>query len=320
MRFFLPGTSISPLPIPPPPTSFTPSHLLGWISTLAVGAAPFIGFCLFKRFSIQLTDVLKYKYHSLIPAPINRRKQLRSPLRDVTSEYYPEGTNPAPGVENIPPDRHPPNVDIQEDATVHTGDHQSGPSDAFPVGTVRRQSTASGRDDEFASDEEENEMVRAAIISIEVGPAEAATGNNDVLGEIRPHREDKTDHDPVYRENTFTLLPSFFAASVMGLSTFRILSTPWEGFALSSIARGYTRRGGLSLEGMNSLDLAGQFRPWARWGGTCVLEVVLLNVVGWSSLALSIVLFRSKMSEEEWEEREKRGRVEEAGDQDQAVS
>lgn len=324
-RFFLPGTSISPLPIPPLPSSFSPSHLLGWVSALAVGAAPFAGFYLFRRFSIQFTDMLKYKYHSLVPSPISRRRQLRSPLRDVTSEYYPDGTDPGPGVENIPPDQQQQQhggVEIQEDATVHTGDGQSGPSDAFPVGTVRRQSAASGREDEFASDEEENEMVRAAIISIEVGPAEVATGNSDVLGEIRPHREDKPNHEPVYRENTSTLLPSFFAASTMGLSTFRLLSTPWEGFALSSIARSYMRRGGLSLDGMNSLDLAGQFRPWARWGSTCALGFVLFNVVGWSSLALSMILFKSKMSEEEWEEREKRKRLEEASiiAQDQALS
>ena len=208
LKFYVPGTSISPLPIPPLPSSFSAGNLLGWVSAFAIGAAPFVGFCLFKRFSIQLTDILKYKYHSLVPAPINRRKQqFRSPLRDVTSDYYPDGSDPGPGAENIPPDHHQPGtssaVDIQEDATVHTGDNQAGPSDAFPVGTVRRQSAASGREDEFASDEEENEMVRAAIISIEVGPAEAATGNSDVLGEIRPHREDKPEHDPVFRENTF---------------------------------------------------------------------------------------------------------------------
>ena len=87
---------------------------------------------------------------------------------------------------------------------------------------------------------------------------------------------------------------------------------------MSSIARSYMRRRGLSVDGMNTLDLAGQFRPWSRWVSTYALEVVLLNVVGWSSLALSRVLIRYKMSEEEWEEWEKSKRLEEArvaGDQ-----
>lgn len=224
----------------------------------------------------------------------------------------------------------------------------SGPTEAaaFPVGTVqqRRQSTVSGttrpgggggggggghgsgQDDEFASDDEgENEMVRAAIISIEVGPAEPnpsnnapgnGIGNNDVLGEIRPHREDnKSDtvpHDPVYRENTFTLLPSFFAASILGLSTFRLVSTPWEAFTLSSIAGLYASKQSTAAASwglyslMNGLTLRGLFTPWRRWESTLALELMLFNGVSWASLGLTWILFRSKVSDEEWEEREKK--------------
>lgn len=332
LEFFVPGTSISPLPIPPLPSSFTFGSAITWLGTCAVGLAPFAGFYLWKRYSIQLTDILKYKYHSVIPAPVNRRKWFRQPLGDVTSQYYPEGGGPPPGAtEN----------GLPEDGTFGNGSGSALDSHteaaAFPVGTVqpRRQSTVSGTarppgsaEDEFGSDDDgENEMVRAAIISIEVGPAEPANGapgNNatgDVLGEIRPHMENKPDtpHEPVYRENTFTLLPSFFAASILGLSTFRIISTPWEAFTLSSIAGLYAARGhgpmgrlpGGEVWGlMNGLGVRGLFTPWRRWESTLALEMILFNGVGWAGLGLSWILMRSKMSDEEWEEREKKEKEE----------
>ncbi|KAM7209136.1 hypothetical protein V8F20_000474 [Naviculisporaceae sp. PSN 640] len=312
-RFFVPGTSISPLPIPPLPSSLTVSSAIGWLGTSAVGLAPFAGFYIWKFWSGRITDVLRLVYHYGIPAPIKRPPQ---PLADVTPQYYPEGGGPPPGVmENDLPD---------------------GPlgteAAAFSVGTVqpRRQSTVSGTgrapgsgaDDEFASDDDgENEMVRAAIISIEVGPAEPINSNNttpgnngDVLGEIRPHLED-TDrpYAPNYRTDMFTLLPSTIAANFLGLSTYRLISTPWEALTFSSIAWLYAARGhgpmgrlpGGAVWGlMNGAGLRGLFTPWRRWESTLVLESLFFNGVCWAGLGLIWILMRNKISDEEWQARE----------------
>ncbi|KAM7204361.1 hypothetical protein V8F33_001663 [Rhypophila sp. PSN 637] len=320
-RFFLPGTSISPLPVPPLPTSLNPSSVAGWIGTFALGLAPFAGFYLFKRYSIAFTDILKFKYHSVIPAPRPRNpKRSRAPLGDVTSQYYPDGSDLEP-----------------EDATIFPhgnggADLGGGPNEvaAFPVGTIgpRRQSTASitsrprgSREDEFASDDEaENEEWRRAVITVELAPAESTTnlpgGNND-LAEIRPQTEENGNtqpYEPVYRVSKFTLLPSYFAASILGLSTFRLISTPWEAFTLSSIARLYATRGaegtvvGFGGLVMNGLSWRGIFTPWQRWESTLGLEGFLFNGLSFAALGLTWILKKSKVSEEEWEEREKRER------------
>ncbi|KAK3325537.1 hypothetical protein B0H66DRAFT_599692 [Apodospora peruviana] len=313
-KFFIPGTSLSPVQFSPLPSSFTPGEIVRWVGALALGVAPLAVMFEYGRLSKSFMAMLQYTFNGLVPAPVNRQKERRSPLRDITppTPGAPAATTTTAAGQPLFDEQQPRSAGdmdrIHDDATVRAGDGQPGPSDAFPVGTVRRQSTVSGREDEFASDEEENELVRAAIISIEVGPAESAS-NADVLGEIRPHKEGKTPHEPIYRESSFTLLPSFLAANLLTNVTGRLLTAPLEGYVLWSVAKSYMAPRGLPLELLHGPSLLGHLLPSMKWLNISFIEMIYFSLEGWSSLALTTILMGSKVSEEEWEEREKREKL-----------
>ncbi|KAK4157630.1 hypothetical protein C8A00DRAFT_29476 [Chaetomidium leptoderma] len=179
-RFFIPGTSISPIQMPPLPTSFRPRSLFQWLGAFALGAAPFAGFYLYTKFYSLITRTLRFKIHRLLPRPYNANRR----------RYFPEGSLPS-GSEYVPLELRPgePLDPTPTTSTTTTTATERSPGSA----PLRRQSTISlrgsgnsnestsqptpggPRQDDFASDDEETEVISATLISFDVEATDPTT-------------------------------------------------------------------------------------------------------------------------------------------------
>lgn len=176
-RFFIPGTSISPIPLPPIPTSFRPRTLLQWLGAFALGAAPFAGFYLYTKLYSLITRTLRFKIYRLLPRPYNASRR----------RFFREEAPLPPGPEYIP-------IEVRTDEPLDRFPSASATTnDASADAPLRRQSTSSLRGnsdptqpspdseprppqhDDFASDDEETEIISATLISFDVEATEPTT-------------------------------------------------------------------------------------------------------------------------------------------------
>jgi hypothetical protein len=321
-RFFVPGTSISLIPLPPAPDSFGPGCLLQWASTFAVGLAPFAGFYLYTKAYSLITRTLRFKIYSLLPHPQNTSKR-KQPGDRVTQQ---SGADMA--------------IEYRTDEPLEIFDPLSSPSSSGPPPSHRRQSTVSLRSpntranatagpvpsyaatgpDEFASDDEEAEIIGTRLISFDFeasepmpDPQHASTAadntnapNTNSSGntatnantpdfwsaELRPNIADSGGRPgvssadqlecPAYRENMLTRLPAVLATSVLAIAPAHLLTTSFAGMAWLPLARSYMARLGLSLEGVHE-------RP-VEWmiGGGAIPGRGLVNMLG-LELLLTVV-------------------------------
>ncbi|AEO62683.1 uncharacterized protein THITE_2041768 [Thermothielavioides terrestris NRRL 8126] len=331
-RFFVPGTSISPIPLPPLPSSLRPRSLLQWLGAFALGAAPFAGFYLYTKFYSFLIRTLRYKIHRLLPRPHNATK--RRSFRD--------GASLPPGTDAIP-------IEIRTSEPIQTPDPPT--NEPSPGGPSRRQSTPSLRgngpsgaaqQDDFASDDEEAEIISATLISFDVeasdptpdptnhSPAtaaangDAATANTNTptpgvwSAELRPNLTDGAagraagagpdsggPPEPLYRETVLTRLPAVLATDVLAVTPARLLMTPLATLVWLPLARAYMARRGLPLD-----DVVRGAGWW--WGlhsrralvNLLGLELLLAVVHGEAWALVTLVAGSLRYSEEEWNERE----------------
>ncbi|KAG7288886.1 hypothetical protein NEMBOFW57_005246 [Staphylotrichum longicolle] len=324
-RFFIPGTSISPIPLPPIPTSFRPRSLLQWLGAFALGAAPFAGFYLYTKLYSLITRTLRFKIYRLLPRPYNASGGASS-HQSLRGNSDP--TQPSPDSEPRPPQH-----------------------------------------DDFASDDEETEIISATLISFDVeatepttpgggsgggggggDPSSSPASNNNPNGangdttpgvwsaELRPNLADGSrptgnggfgphgggcggGPEPVYRENVLTRLPAVLATDVLAITPARLLMTPLAAAVWLGLARPYMARlggGAAALEGV--VEGAG------RWGGLWSaralgnllgLELLLAVMHGEAWAVVMLAAERFRFSEEEWNEREGVGREEDEEQQQQ---
>ncbi|KXX73219.1 hypothetical protein MMYC01_205132 [Madurella mycetomatis] len=177
-RFFIPGTSVSPIPLPPAPTSLCPRGLLRWLSAFAVGLTPFAGFYLYTKVYSLITRTLRFKIYGLLPRPYNanKRKQLREatpppgaadiPIEFRTDEPL-EVLDPLPAPP--PPSDNPPRARRQSTVSLR-GTGTGTTTNATTAGPIPGHA-ATGPDD-FASDDEEAELISATLISFDVEATE----------------------------------------------------------------------------------------------------------------------------------------------------
>ncbi|KAK3327631.1 hypothetical protein B0T19DRAFT_168869 [Cercophora scortea] len=329
-RFFIPGTSDSPIPIPHLPTSFSREGLLQWIGSVALGTVPFAGFYLFTMVNRWFMRNLRFFVLQSLPRPYNPPKR-RQPLREIQPPQPPPVASttvslPPPAevaVEHQPqtgPDgsrvepagnenpAHPP--DVPGYPPGHPG-HPPGhppppPSNPPRADPVRRQSLVSVREDEFASDDEEQDGVSATLISFDVEATESTDTTMPGVwsAELRPNVSDLralAGQEPRYRDNALARLPSILAADTLSLSLGRFIMAPLESLVLVKIARGYMLRHGMSVDGVH--EIAFWDGSWTRMVNVLGLELVLLLIHGemWGFVCVLADYFRS--SEEEWKER-----------------
>ncbi|KAL2134240.1 hypothetical protein VTI74DRAFT_673 [Chaetomium olivicolor] len=340
-KFFIPGTSKSPISLPPFPSSFRPGSLLGWLSAAAISLAPFAGFYIYTNFYSFITRFLRYNIHRLLPRPYNatKRRSLREP------SYVPIEVRTDEIIEPLP-------------STAPAAATDPSPGAGAPL---RRQSTASLRptnpnaqsgpgpeNPAFDSDDDEDpELISGTLISFDVasdpapeGPHPAGTtttptgaggGNANEPGvwsaELlmpgnmpdgsggsggRPFGASASGQEPVYRESVLTRLPAILATEVLAITPARLLMTPVASAIWLQLARPYMERMGMALDGV--VDGVGIW--WGLWSPRALvnllgLEVLLAVVHGEAWAGLVMVAERYMMSEEEWFERTGAGKKEE---------
>ncbi|KAL2179098.1 uncharacterized protein P884DRAFT_239682 [Thermothelomyces heterothallicus CBS 202.75] len=179
-RFFVPGSSLSPICLPPAPTSFRLRGILQWLGAFALAAAPFAGFYLYTKFYTILTRALRYTIHQRLPRPYNSSKRRRdwAPL----SREDPDFDFVEQQIDENPPTT-PPTTTTNTTTTTTTTPITTDPS---PSAVLRRQSTISLRgrsgsnnnnnnadqpapaQDDFASEDEDTDIISATLISFDV--------------------------------------------------------------------------------------------------------------------------------------------------------
>lgn len=294
---------MSPIPLPPAPTSLCPRSLLRWISAFAVGLAPFAGFYLYTKVYSLITRTLRFKIYGLLPRPYNanKRKQLREatpppgaadvPIEFRTDESL-EVVDPLPA--HPPPSDNPPRARRQSTVSLRGTGTTTNATTAGPI----PGHAATGPDD-FASDDEEAELISATLISFDVEATEpmpdahhqhpsassAADNNNNNNGndnnntpnlwsaELRPNLADSSrpsdgsasdgQETPLYRENALTRLPAVLATDVLAITPARLLMTPFAGAVWLRLARPYMARMGMSLAGVRGDAAVGFFWTFA---------------------------------------------------------
>jgi hypothetical protein len=179
--------------------------------------------------------------------------------------------------------------------------------------TPNQPAPAPTSQDDFASDDEETEIISATLISFDVeatdpspdptNPA-SASGNGGAAdatpgiwsAELRPNVAESTahhsadghgdhgpdcphhnlqgQHEPAYRENVLTRLPAILATDVLAITPARLLMTPFAATVWLSLARPYMARAGMAMEGV----VSGGAAWW--WLGGLSSGRALVNLLG----------------------------------------
>ncbi|KAK4228776.1 hypothetical protein QBC38DRAFT_388091 [Podospora fimiseda] len=321
-KFFVPGTSISPIYIPPLPTSFCPIGISQWLGSCCLAVAPIAGFYLYTKVHSVVARFFRILIYSKLPKPkpavISKRMSLRdiTPISSITRALQTPAREPSTVTETPTP---------REDDTIVVDN--TIPGAAAP----RRQSTVSLRGagpampiaaDDFGSDDEEGE-VGATLISFDVEPTESTVENfgsnqnenaerntpGPWAAELRPNYLELNRSSalaargPVHRDNALTRLAATLAMEVLALPPARLLVTPVAAWAWLSLSRQYMTRMGMSLVCVHGPSIWGIF---TRQGCFNLLatEGCLLIALGnvWSLMVTCS--WRYMMTEEQWNERE----------------
>ncbi|KAK4127781.1 hypothetical protein N657DRAFT_612787 [Parathielavia appendiculata] len=346
-RFFIPGTSVSPIFLPPLPASIWPRNLLQWAGALALSIAPFAGFYLYTKLYSLVTRTLRHKIHRLLPRPHNANK--RRQFRDGTPlppgpELMPTELRNAEPVDPVPPT--PTTTRRQSSLSIRGGNNSNNNNNNNNTATTSSRGLSPGQQDDFASDDEEGEMINATLISFDVeatdptpdpGPTANTAGDTAAINaapnvwaaELRPNMGPSAGDrpsplapggprgpEPVYRENVLTRLPALLATDVLAITPARLIMTPLAAMVWLSLARPYMARLGMPLDGVVQ-EGAGWW--WGLRSGRGLvnmlgLELLLAVMHGETWALLMLVAEGFRYSEEEWNEREGWGKGGEGGE------
>jgi hypothetical protein len=269
-RFFIPFSSMSPIPAPPPPTAFTTAEIFKWLGKAAINATPLLVIAVCDWARIQLTVHMFFQVFRRLPFPRNRKRPSERPSapRAATVPPAPEELPQRSAQAPVPAPQPEPTPQPVE------GDYVIEP----PVNprTVRRQSTLSTSNgattattseaatavDLYPSDDEEytgREMISRTLISFDVeapDTVDPAPGiwsaelraNSDQHPSSNPGRSSVTT--PTYRVNALTELPARLATIIMAAAPVRIITAPIEGVTLRWLVQLILESRGMSTEGI----------------------------------------------------------------------
>ena len=209
--FFIPCSSTSLIPAPPPPTAFTAGELISWIGNLALNAMPLVGvYACHHVFPIVRGHVREY-FRSRLPTPTQSYTAAIRDARTIRESRTLPAATQAGRSATPPPPSAPPAEDTPEiqpelnaggfptTSQMRPRDEPRGhpepsqvelleggapvPAEAATSGHVRRQSTFSTRGladgiigvDSYGSDDEDNsgDMVSTTLISFDVEATDA---------------------------------------------------------------------------------------------------------------------------------------------------
>ncbi len=255
LRYFIPFSSTSPVPAPPPITSLSGRSVLQWLGVAAVNALPLVVFFGYTKLRSFVTRTIWSQIYRRLPTPSNRKHYCKAST--ITSQPTVESAAGTEPWHNDQPSRNAGDLS-REEPTSHTLEGQTPPGHGA-IGAVRRQSTFSNRGDDYVSDDEETEMLSATtLISFDVEATEASdTPPGGWSAELRPNIADprlSAREDPVYADNALTRVPVGIAADILTVVLSQVLLAPYEAFALRLLTRTFLRRQGLPVDGIHELN------------------------------------------------------------------
>ncbi|KAK4178368.1 hypothetical protein QBC36DRAFT_385966 [Triangularia setosa] len=326
-KFFIPGSNISPIAIPPLPTSLCPVGILKWIGGTVLGLAPLCGFFAYMLIYNHVAKFFRMKIICNLPLPSTPRPAKRRALQDITPvqpTFTLELPHPAEqqlivaGSPPIPPPPPPPPARTSSTPTRR----QSITATTTPGAGIPLVS------DDYASEEEEIE-VSATLISFDVEAADptpnSSSGNAaDTINpgvwsaELRPNPTENNrasqSRERTFRDNKLRRLPAALATDVFAIGPSRLIMSPFAALCWTAMIRPYLARAGRweELAGVNEIGLFGAF-SWEGVWSLIGMELVLFNLMGSVWTVLSGLAWRAKMDEEEWEEYEEELKLEEEG-------
>lgn len=310
IKFFVPFSSSSPIPPPPPVQSLSVASIGGWVSQLALNLTPYAALFLCGRIWHSLHCHMWPQIHKHLPRPLENERLAQLVLERQRSsneawETIPESPTLGAADREI---RHTRNPD-QDLPTLQALEGQvNGPEPGVPLEAIRRQSTFSSRgEQDYATDEEDSEMINPTLISFDVDTSEATEQPPGVWSaELRPSYggdgRPMPREEPLYMVNPLTNLPSYLAADAFtNLATY-ILITPYEAFALRTVARAFARRRGLPVGDLFDVGTAGLVASlsWRGVGHVLGLEALrfLIGSEIWCLTAMASTYLH--VSEEQW--------------------
>lgn len=282
---------------------FTLNSLLRWAGSVFISATPLLLWAMTQRLMKDWQPHIWQRVLCRLPSPIFRPRGI-GPL----PQEEPPDTPPAPETHAEPEaevQEEPASIEVEgEDGPESTP--EESPSPIQQPELARRQSvySAAGGED---TDDDDHEMVSAALISFDVEAAEATDippqglWSAELRPSVGPESRSAGAALPTYLSTMLTRLPALMAGKIITDSIIRLLITPYEAMALRLAARAFCLRHGLPCSHIFSLNLLdGLNMTWlVNFFGTELAHLVLSGEV-WSIFSALSQYFHK--SEEEWKD------------------
>lgn len=289
-KFFIPFTSESPIPPPPPFPGFQPVALLQWSCVVVISTIPFFSWVTMSRIARDLKPELWREVFKLIPNTAFRAQRLPPPL-PTSPIHTPTATDVVPA---------------QLDAVA---DDWYADEPTAAIEPVRRApSVISTRGEGYETEEDGADEVGPTFISFEVEATESTDAPpGHWSAELQPsHPFDgqlMEDRAPVYFDTILTQLPATFATNIFTNALIRICMAPYESFSLRMLARTLRYRRGTPSDDIYELDIMDGFNTTSvvNFMAAELLHLVISGEL-WAIFAGLTQFFHR--SEEEWREDE----------------
>ncbi|ETR99937.1 hypothetical protein M419DRAFT_142201 [Trichoderma reesei RUT C-30] len=248
--WFIPFSEESPIVAPPPLESLGLSSILQWVGGLLISNAPFIVFVVTQRMVRDWKPHIWAETFKRLPSTVFRGKTIPQAPPSVPQSFMNEA---------------PSEIHSNEGASPVAPVDSQLPSDASGVEVARRPSIFSARGDDFDSDEEDNDVIRATLISFDVEATESTDAPQGLWSaELRPSvantdSRGSTAFQPTYLDTLLTQIPALLASHMLANSMTRLLMTPYDATALRLVARAFCVRKGLPLDDILETNLLSGF-------------------------------------------------------------
>lgn len=267
-----------------------------------MNAAPLVAVYLSQGVWNAVRATIWLSIRFLVPQPYNATKRIQQRVPDtppITEDAQPSIPVATPGEE-------PRNGrDITRDETTFRALEGQPPTDPVVLGAARRQSTISARADEYASEDEEADVVNPTLISFDVEASESTDVPPGVWSaELRPNVTEsraQLGQEPVYRENVLTRLPAILATDVLTALPVRIITAPSEAMIWRYFVRSYLSHRGLGFGDIYGVSFVDNL-SWTAVANFLGLELIHLFLEGEIWAMMTMVAQQYRMSEEEWSE------------------
>lgn len=303
-RFFVPFTDQSPIPAPPPLEDFTFHSLLKWAGGVAISAAPFLVCAMTRRLMKEWQFYIWQASLSHLPNPIVGGRDILPLCPELPDP--PEDAPQPPDAQNISETEgvHGQSDGTDQDSTPQSSSEASSPPVPQPEVSRSQGVTSVTGGDDYGSEDDDNEVVSATLISFDVEATEATEVPQGMWSaELRPSAgpDSRQSSTPTYLSTMLTRMPSLMAAKIVTDSAVRLFIAPCEAMALRFTARAFCLRHGLPCSHIFSLDLLSGFNmTWlANFLGTEFFHLSL-SVEFWS--LFSGLAQHLHKSEQEWED------------------